>query len=179
MERKRKEWLEKSLEILEKKMTRRGADLVALELEMEKRKTLFNSFKKSHQVPPISKKSIVGQYHVVGSHAVNNFKGYEGLLSLSYEKHQIRATWQIENEELHCGYGMIFSNVLCLNFSYEVKEAVFHGIVAYEFLSEDSISGIWTEQIIDSLGMEFGRKLSRFDQHSDSFQNTTVNETLK
>jgi hypothetical protein len=74
---------------------------------------------------------------------------------------------------------MIFSNVLCLNFSYEVKEVVFHGIVAYEFLSENTISGTWTEQITDSLGMEFGRKLSRFDQHSDSFQNTTVNETLK
>lgn len=179
MESKRKEWLEKSLEILERKMTSRGTDLVALELEMEKRKFLCNSLKKSHEGPPISKQSIAGQYHVVGSHADNNFKGYEGLLSLSYEKHQIRATWQIENEELHCGYGMIFSNVLCLNFSYEVKEVVFHGIVAYEFLSENTISGTWTEQITDSLGMEFGRKLSRFDQHSDSFQNTTVNETLK
>jgi hypothetical protein len=179
MESKRKEWLDKSLEILKKKMTNRGTDIVALELEMEKRKSLFSSLKKSHQRSPISKQSIAGQYHVVGSHADNNFKGYEGLLSLSYEKDQIRATWQIENEELHCGYGMIFSNVLCLNFSYEVKEAVFHGIVAYEFLSEDTISGIWTEQIIDSLGMEFGRKLSNFDQHSDSFQNTTANQTLK
>jgi hypothetical protein len=179
MERKRKEWLEKSLEILEKKMTKRGADFVALELEMEKRKSLFNSFKKSHQAPPISKQSITGQYHVVGNHADNNFKGYEGLLSLFYEEDQIRATWQIEKEEVHSGYGMIFSNVLCLNFSYEVKEVLFHGIVAYEFLSDDTISGIWTEQIIESLGVEFGRKLSSFDQQANSFHKTTANQTLK
>ena len=169
MERKRKEWLEKSLEILENKMTKRGAESDALEFEMEKRKSLFKSLTESNQVSPITKQSIAGQYCVVGNLADNNFKGYKGLLNLYYEEHQIRATWQIENDELHYGYGMIFNNVLCLNFSYEVKEEEFYGIVAYEFLSEDIISGIWTEQIIDSLGMEFGRKLSSFDGHSNSF----------
>lgn len=160
MEKKFKQWIEKSSKILKQRIDEINIDSTDLEEELELRKELYLSLEKKQIAPRFTKNNILGDYALVGCNSSDAISGYVGVLNLSREQYQIKATWIIEGHKEQMGYGLLIDNILCLNFSYEAGNNIYDGIVAFHFLSDSCIYGVWTEQINDAEGFEMGRKLS-------------------
>jgi hypothetical protein len=162
MKNKIENWLEESVKVLKnrienEKEKENSAHLLA---ELKARELCVEKIKKTSYGPKITKSSISGTYDILGKNSNEAFLGYVGVMSLTHQENQVRATWLIEGKVTHYGYGLIYNNFLCLNFCYEAGDVERYGVVMYEFLTEDCISGEWTEEIHDSIGSEFGRKIS-------------------
>lgn len=148
-----------SIEILENRISLHKKEAVPLEKELMERKNKFANLTQQQLDKPITRAGIVGNYHIVGKNSIEDTNGYVGLLSLDLEENQIRATWLVEKTDLHYGYGFLHGRVLILNFMYSSEGQEYKGIVAYEFLTNEIITGTWTEEINTAIGVEFGRKL--------------------
>jgi hypothetical protein len=159
MEKKFKQWIEKSSKVLNQRIDENNTDFTDLEEELELRKELYSSFEGKEKRDKITKNTILGDYSLVGGNSSDAPSGYVGVLNLSREEYQIKATWIIEGHKEQIGYGLMMDNILCLNFSYEAGSNIFDGLVAFHFLTDSCIYGVWTEQINDALGFEMGRKL--------------------
>ncbi len=159
MEKKFKQWIERSSKILKQRIDENNTDFTDLEQELELRKEMYSSFEKKVERSKITKSKILGDYVLVGCNSSDAVSGYVGVLNLSSEEYQIKATWIIEGHKEQIGYGLLIDNILCLNFSYEAGNNIYDGVVVFHFLSESCIHGVWTEQIHDALGFEMGRKL--------------------
>lgn len=109
--------------------------------------------------PSVNSKSIEGTYQVIGANSENEEQGYLGVLTLVEEDNRIFATWLIEGQDTQSGFGLLLNNVLSINFVYEQDGTEYTGLVTYEFLSNDILSGIWVEEGTNTTGVEFGRKL--------------------
>jgi hypothetical protein len=108
----------------------------------------------------LTPEAIEGVYQVVGANSENDVQGYFGILTLKYDDNRIFATWLIEGEDTQRGFGLLLNNILSINFVYEQDDIEYTGLVSYEFLSYEIISGTWVEEDSDQIGVEFGRKLS-------------------
>lgn len=159
MEEQFRMWMEKSSSILKERMKENKINAVDFKRELQVREDLYEKVRQSDLGPEVSKNSVEGEYLVIGCNSTDAVSGYVGTLTLSREENQIRASWLIEGYKEQIGYGMLFGNVLCLNFSYEAGLNEYDGVVAYHFLTDDCIGGLWTEQISDTIGYEMGRKL--------------------
>lgn len=159
MEEQFKMWMEKSSSILKQRMKENKFNAIDFERELHLRESLYEKVKESDLGPEVSKKSVEGEYLIIGSNTIESASGYVGTLTLTREENQIKATWLIEGYKEQIGYGLLFGNVLCLNFSYEAGLNEYDGLVAYHFLTNECIGGLWTEQISDTIGYEMGRRL--------------------
>ena len=148
-----------SIEILEKRISLDKKEAISLEEELMERKNKFANLTKQQLEKPITRAGIVGNYHIVGKNSMQDTNGYVGLLSLDLEDNQIRATWLMEETDVHRGYGFLHDRVLVLNFRYCSEGLEYNGVVAYEFLTNEIITGTWTEEINPKIGIECGRKL--------------------
>ena len=104
--------------------------------------------------------NICGVYEVVGGNPDMSDSFYTGLLTIDLVSNQIEATWLIEGEQHQTGYGFVFNNTLVIHFSYFHEQELFNGIVAYHFLTPDSVIGKWTEEIAIENAFEMGRRLT-------------------
>ena len=148
-----------SIEILEKRISFDKKEAISLEEELMERKNKFANLTQQQLEKPITRAGIVGNYHIVGKNSMEDTNGYVGLLSLAIEENQIRATWLMEETDVHRGYGFLHDRVLVLNFRYCSEGIEYNGVVAYEFLTNEIITGNWTEEINPKIGIECGRKL--------------------
>ncbi|WP_297814921.1 hypothetical protein [uncultured Polaribacter sp.] len=153
-------WMEKSSSILKQRIRENKFNAVDFEEELLVREELYRTTQHNKLGPEITRKTIEGEYLVVGCNSTDAVSGYIGVLTLSREEHQIRASWLIEGYKEQNGYGLLFGNILCLNFNYESGINEYDGIVAYHFMTNECIGGLWTEQISDTIGYEMGRKLA-------------------
>ncbi len=155
-----KKWFDESVKVLTTRIESKKEKSEDLLAELEARKKSFEKIKEASSGPQITKESISGVYHILGKNSSEEFQGYIGDMSITYQENQIRATWLIEGKVTHYGYGFIHNNMLCLNFCYEAGNIDRYGVVMYEFFSEDCMGGVWTEEVNDSIGCEFGRRIS-------------------
>ncbi len=148
-----------AIQMLEERISMKKEDAVSLGKELVARKNKFANLKEKEEKKPITRAGILGTYHLVGKNSSEDETSYVGLLSLHLDEGQIRATWLVEKTDLHYGYGFLHGRVLILNFMYSSEGQEYKGIVAYEFLTNEIITGTWTEEINTAIGVEFGRKL--------------------
>lgn len=107
----------------------------------------------------LSIQDIEGAYQIIGANSENAEQGYTGMLTLRLDDNKVYANWLIEGEDMQTGFGMYIDKVLTLHFSYENDGVEYIGVVSYQFLSKNIISGKWVEEASDSVGIEMGRKL--------------------
>jgi hypothetical protein len=148
-----------AIQILEERIFLEKEDAVSLGEELAARKKEFANTTKQQLEKPITRAGILGTYHLVGKNSAEDKSSYVGLLSLHLEEGQIRATWLLEEIDVHYGYGFLHERLLVLNFMYASEGQEYKGVVAYEFLTNEIITGTWTEETNTAIGMEFGRKL--------------------
>ena len=175
MKNKLLEWQQVSDQVLSKRISKNDADIEEFQVELSKRNELAKTFDSLTDLPKITKESIAGEYTIVGTNNTEDNCCYSGVLTLSFEENQVLANWIIEGKDIHQGYGFVINNLLCLNFCYVLNEKEYQGVVCYEFLSENIISGMWTEAINDMIGLELGRKFSSKTVESSNF--FVLNET--
>jgi len=102
--------------------------------------------------------NVCGVYQVVGGNPDLKDNYYTGLLTIDLNNNQIEASWLIEGDQHQTGYGFVFNNTLIIHFNYTVDEKVFHGIVAYDFITPDVVIGKWTEEVAAENAFEMCRK---------------------
>jgi hypothetical protein len=159
MNKKLKENKVLSIAILEKRISLDKKEAISLEEELMERKNKFANLTQQQLEKPITRVGIVGDYHIVGKNSSEDETSYVGLLSLHLDEDQIRATWLVEETDVHYGYGFLHERILILNFMYLSEGQEYKGIVAYEFLTNEIITGTWTEEMNPKIGTECGRKL--------------------
>ena len=150
-------WLEKSTAILQDRILDKDANTTQFSEEINKRREVIAEAK--NLFPQVHSRAIVGNYQIIGANSKTAEKGYIGLLSLKYEENRIFATWLIEGADVQTGFGLLHQNILSINFTYEQEGIEYTGLVSYEFLSNEILSGFWVEEGTDEVGVEFGRKL--------------------
>jgi len=104
--------------------------------------------------------NVCGTYEIAGGNPDIEESYYTGLLCIDLISNQIETSWLIEGEQHQSGYGFVFNNILILHFNYMVNKELYHGIVAYDFLTPDIFIGKWTEEIAIENAFEMGRKLT-------------------
>lgn len=107
----------------------------------------------------LSVQDVEGVYQIIGANSENAAQGYFGILTLKYEDQKYFATWLIEGEDIQTGFGLLLNNILSIHFVYEHDKVEYAGLVSYEFLSKNILSGCWVEEGSDQVGIELGRKL--------------------
>ena len=150
-------WLEKSTAILQDRILHNSKDANSFTKELNKRRAMIGEVK--NLFPKVHPRAIAGSYQIIGANSETAEKGYVGVLSLKYEENRIFATWLIEGADVQTGFGLLHQNVLSINFTYEQEGTEYTGLVSYEFLSNEILSGFWVEEGTDEVGVEFGRKL--------------------
>jgi hypothetical protein len=148
-----------ALQLLEDRISLKEKDAVFLKEELVARKKEFANAIARPVLEPITRVGIVGSYHLIGKNSSEDETSYVGLLSLHLDEDQIRATWLVEETDVHYGYGFLHERILILNFMYLSEGQEYKGIVAYEFLTNEIITGTWTEEMNPKIGTECGRKL--------------------
>lgn len=103
--------------------------------------------------------NVCGTYAIVGGNPDTKDSYYTGTLQIELLNNQIVATWLIDGSQPQNGYGFVFNNTLVLQFKYHANADLFHGIVAYEFLTPEIVNGKWTEEMAFESAFEMGRKL--------------------
>jgi hypothetical protein len=158
MHKKISVWLDKSTRILQDRIARdKTEDTSSYIEELNIRRELVSNQKDLY--PPVSIKSIVGHYHLIGANSSNTDVGYMGILTLVEYENRIEATYQLEGSDVQTGFGLLLNNILSLNFNYEIHGKKYTGLVSYEFVSTKIVSGIWVEEGNDEIGVEFARKI--------------------
>ena len=150
-------WLAQSSKFLRSRITKDNIDNRQFEEELELRRTCIET--SEMLFPSVTNESIQGVYQIVGANSENAEQGYFGTLTLKFSDNKIHATWLIEGEDIQSGYGILFNNILSIQFVYEQDKKEYFGVVSYEFISQSILSGVWIEEFSDETGVEFGRKL--------------------
>ena len=167
MHPKLSQWLSKSTAILQDRINRSKSETTSLYVEeLNIRRELVSNTKELDL--GLSASEIVGHYHVIGANSSNSNAGYMGILSLVEFENRIQATWQMEGNDTQTGFGLLLNNTLSLNFNYTVEGKEYSGLVSYDFISPQIISGIWVEEGSDEIGVEFGRRIPVGKQQSVS-----------
>ncbi|WP_139959092.1 hypothetical protein [Flavicella sediminum] len=157
MNAKLSRWLEKSVAILRNRISKKDKNAVQFIEEINLRREVVDT--STALFPSIRISEIVGHYQIVGANSENSTSGYAGILSIAYSENKFQASWFLEGGDVQIGFGVLFNNTLSFNFCYELEGKEYTGLVSYEFLTNAIVSGIWTEEGNDELGVEFARKL--------------------
>jgi hypothetical protein len=157
MDLKKSNWLSFSTKLLQTRISYDSKNTNQFITELNLRREAVSEAPEKFTVD--FQESIEGVYQVLGANSENEEDGYFGILTLKYDENRIFATWLIEGEDTQTGFGLLSNNILSLSFVYTQDNVEYTGLVSYEFLSKNIISGRWVEEGSDQMGVEFGRKL--------------------
>lgn len=148
-------WLSISENLLNSRISSSISNQFSEELEL-RRALVANS---DVLYPSVDTNSIQGAYQIIGANSENSEQGYFGVLTLVEADNRIYATWLIEGEDTQTGFGLLLNNILSIHFVYEQDGKDYVGIVTYEFITNNVLSGNWVEEGTNTIGVEFARKL--------------------
>lgn len=146
-----KHWYNKSKLALEKRESKQK--------ELQRRLRLLELSEYNPEFS-INMVNVCGIYNITGGNPDGKESYYTGLLHIDLVSNQIEVSWLIEGEQHQTGYGFVFNNTLIIHFNYMVDENLFHGVVAYRFITSEIMIGKWTEEVALENAFEMGRKLS-------------------
>ena len=106
---------------------------------------------------------LIGKYIIEGLNQNEEETPYRGTLTLTFKSdNRLDAVWQIAPDQMQYGIGFFKNEMLVINFYYVGDDAsMYHGVVAYQCTSKNSLNGIWSEERGDSkfVGVEKGTKI--------------------
>lgn len=101
--------------------------------------------------PQWSRAQVCGTYKVDGENLVKKVP-YSGLLKIEEKGEAFQCTWEIgaganENdasEERNKGIGLHVGNAIAFSYEHTGKDGAYTGVVLYELMSDNLMSGLWT-----------------------------------
>ena len=164
-------WYETSLKHLEeenrKAIESKNMDFqLRIEEEIAKRKSLMKELSEQRAtaletMPQWSRPQVCGTYAVVGKHPLKPQESYFGELQIKEQGEVLLGTWEIDDpsKQRDEGIGLLVGNMLAFNFKHtDLIGGTYTGVVLYEIMSDDLMSGQWAVFGESNVGFEECRK---------------------
>jgi hypothetical protein len=157
----------RGIEKVEQKDGKTSNNQIQAELTAEKetRRVLVKKHIQENRLgmlPILTFSGVCGRYFIVGYNPNTPDESYYGYLTVHEEGEVLLGKWDIgSTHQGHEGIGVLAGNSLAFHFKYtnpkNQKEE--HGVVLYQFISEDLMRGHWTGFGTFNLGFEECRKM--------------------